>query len=315
MSFESIVVIRTAGERTLTLCRKLILDQGIPEDLVFVVQEYPFSASMRRSFEIGIEMGRKWTLCIDADVLVRPGAIDYMIKVAELQAENVCEIQGHVMDKFFGGPRQAGNHLYRTLLLPEVLKHIPDEGTNIRPERYTLGLMEENGFPFVKIPYVVGIHDDEQYNFDIFRKCYVQGIKHLYLIQLFVEIWKKEAEYDQDFNVALYAIAESIKNMKPAFINSKYHLYHDLFAASGFTEKPKLDHTGFTLESIEQRILHWKISESYLAKNPTIFGLLEIEKGEKKDVSHTLLYPTFIFISKSVLWIGNKIATLARRYL
>ena len=55
------LIIHSADERTFQLCQKLILEQGVPETQVFVVQEVPFSAAMRKSFEIGISEGRKWT--------------------------------------------------------------------------------------------------------------------------------------------------------------------------------------------------------------------------------------------------------------
>ncbi len=38
------LIIRSAGERTLELCKKLILEQGVPGEQVFVVQEvFPLS--------------------------------------------------------------------------------------------------------------------------------------------------------------------------------------------------------------------------------------------------------------------------------
>jgi len=36
------LIIRSAGERTVELCKKLILEQGVTEAQVFVVQEVPF---------------------------------------------------------------------------------------------------------------------------------------------------------------------------------------------------------------------------------------------------------------------------------
>ena len=70
------VIIRSAGERTEQLCRKLIIEQGVsPENLV-AIKEVPFSAALKKSFQAGIERGLKWTLCNDADVLLRPGAVE-----------------------------------------------------------------------------------------------------------------------------------------------------------------------------------------------------------------------------------------------
>ena len=85
----------------------MILEQGVQEKDLIIVREVPFSMSMKKSFEIGLERGKKWTFCIDADVLLRKHSIQKMIQFAENQKKNVCEIQGLVLDKFFSGPRGA----------------------------------------------------------------------------------------------------------------------------------------------------------------------------------------------------------------
>ncbi len=119
------VVIRSAEERTEQLCKKLILEQGVFPENLCIVREVPFSAALKKAYELGIERGLKWTLCIDADVLLRPGAVEKMIALAENQDKKVCEIEGFVLDKFAGGPRTGGIHLYRTSLLLKALEHIP----------------------------------------------------------------------------------------------------------------------------------------------------------------------------------------------
>lgn len=266
------LIIRSAGERTLELCKKLILEQGVPVAQVLVVQEVPFSAAMRKSFEIGISKDRKWTFCVDADVLLRPGSIAHMIGEAEKQPENVCEIQGLVMDKFFGGPRPGGIHLYRTSLLPEIIKRIPEEGVNIRPEHHTLLRMADDGYPWLQIAWIVGTHDDEQYNADIYRKCFVQGVKHLYLADLFVPLWKRNIEQDNDFAVALQAFADSIRHAGELYINSKQSVYLDGFRQSNMQEKGALNQSLISLDTIEQAILQWEEPPEYKKHFPDRFG-------------------------------------------
>src|SRR5690625_2539618 len=129
---EATIVVRSVYERTEDLCKRLILEQGVKEENLFVIHETPFSTALKYSFEIGIREDLPWTFCIDADVLLRPNSINTMIGHAESQKENVSEIQGLVLDKFFGGPRPAGNHLYRTNVLSKALNKIPSEGVNIR---------------------------------------------------------------------------------------------------------------------------------------------------------------------------------------
>jgi len=312
---EIILIIRSIGERTEQLCKKLILDQGIPEKQVLLVKEVPLSAAMRKAYELGIESGAKWTLCIDADVLLRPGSIAYMLQEAEIQPKQVCEIQGLVLDKFFGGPRPAGNHLFRTKYLKKVIKRIPEEGVNIRPERYTLGQMEKDGFLNVKIPYVIGLHDDEQYNCDIYRKVFVQGVKHIHLAKLFSEIWKANIEHDHDFKVALYAFSDRFKNLEPVYINCEYDLFNKMFKATGFLEKPELDLTQFDLEAIERKIQQWKEPDAYRERYPAKFGLVEPDKKEQTTSGNgtdTMLSTVVYNIGRILMKIGEKTCKIAK---
>ena len=65
------VVIRSVKERTEELCKKLILQQGIPEENLFIIHERPFSRAMRVGYQLGIDRNLPWTLYIDADVFLR----------------------------------------------------------------------------------------------------------------------------------------------------------------------------------------------------------------------------------------------------
>jgi len=311
---DATIVIRSANERTEPLCKKLILEQGVKEENLFIVREVPFSESMHKSFKIGINNRLPWTFCVDADVLLRPGSIEYMLKIADKQKNKVCEIQGMMLDKFFGGPRPVGIHLYRTSLLPEVLKRIPREGIDIRPEHYTLNKMKEDGFPWIKIPYIVGIHDEEQYNFDTYRKCFVHGVKHLHYVKLFVEIWKSKKEDDHDFRVALQALADCIINTETVFINKDQSLYKRLFQNNGFHEKAELDLNNYSLQKIESIITNWKEPDIYMEKFPTRWGLDKSEKSKNiKDIINDLgIIKSFPYIiGRGMLSLGHRIIKLS----
>lgn len=270
---DVLVVIRAAGERTVSACRALILAQGVPEADVELVEEVPFSQAMRAAFTLGIARNRRYTLCVDADVLLRPGAIRHMVGIFDAQPEHVCEVQGLIMDKFFGGHRPAGLHLYRTALLPKVLACIPPEGTDIRPETHTLQQMAASGHPWVQVAYIVGTHDDAQWARDIYRKCFVQAVKHLYLADLFIPYWKRMQEADPDFAVALRAFADSIAYSGALRIDTSQEVYRQGFQASGFPEKAPLAPDAITPEGIEARILHWDYPHEYTRTDPVQFGL------------------------------------------
>ena len=103
------IIIRSSGERTVDNC-KFLIEQQVPGNNVIIIEETPFSAALKKCFEVGIERGLKWTLCIDADVLVQDGIIAKLLKYAKTAGENIFEIQGLVIDKFFPIKRPAGKY-------------------------------------------------------------------------------------------------------------------------------------------------------------------------------------------------------------
>jgi hypothetical protein len=284
MNKSVFVIIRSAGERTESACEKLITDQGIKKSQIKIIREVPFSASLRKSFKLGIESGFKWTYCIDADVLMRENSIGKMVEYAEKQGQSVCEIQGFVFDKYFGGLRKAGNHLYRSSLLNKALECIPEEGEDIRPERYTLQKLSEKGYQWKAVPNIVGIHDDEQYNKDVYRKAFVHGVKHVDRLPLFVSLWKDRLSTDPDFEVALAALADSIKTNEQLFINSEQDIYSNMFKKSGFKEKNEMSIDEISLEKVEKKIGEWVSPQLYFSYFPTRDGYDSALSGLLKKV-------------------------------
>ncbi|MCC5943258.1 MAG: hypothetical protein JJU37_17070 [Balneolaceae bacterium] len=309
---DAIIIIRSSNERTENLCKKLILEQGIHNSEIFVIHEIPFSQSLLKSFEIGIESGKKWTFCVDADVLLRPNSIDKMIRHANSQSQNVCQVQGYMLDKFFGGVRKGGVHLYRTALLNKVIDKVPVEGTDIRPESFTLRLMEDEGYPSRVVPYVVGLHDFEQYYFDIYRKAFVQVEKHLSRAELLITIWKQFAEQDHDYCVALKGFADSLTNDRDVFINSELPLYTELFDNSGIKEKSELDINSYDDAKIEKIITEWNCLDIYHSYFPDKDGyelaLSSFFKKVKRAFTyHGLFTTTRLSISKLFYLISRKL--------
>ncbi len=151
------VVIRSVGERTEAACRELLAQQ-VPKDNIVSVSNAPFSATLADSYRAGIDRGLAWTLCVDADVLVLANSIAGLLDIALKLPAEACEVQGLVLDKFFGVRRPAGNHLYRTSMLSKALGLIPREGEDIRPEFYTLNKMT-GGHPWMERPLVVGARE------------------------------------------------------------------------------------------------------------------------------------------------------------
>lgn len=206
---EVTVIIRSVGERTTDLCRELIISQGVNENNLTVVSVSPFSEALRKCYEIGIKKGRKWTLCVDADVLSSSISIKSLVDKAGDASDNVFEIQPLVCDWLFGGIRTAGVHLYRTSLLNKALDLVPRSEESLRPENYVLKKMKLLGFPYIVCDVLFGLHDFEQSYLDIYRKCYLQGKKHVKFTALLFGYW--QANITKDFDCAILGFSDGLK--------------------------------------------------------------------------------------------------------
>ena len=266
------VVIRAAGERTEAACRAAILAQGVDAAQLVTIREAPFSRAMRAGYQAGVDAGRPWTLTIDADVLLRPGAVAALLAQAARQPTRVFEIQGFVLDKLFITLREAGNHLFRTALLPLLVDCIPEEGTSLRPESAAMRQMAARGYSWANVPYVVGLHDFEQSNRDIFRKSFTHAQKHLYLLpELFPKL-KCRAAGDGDFAVMIEGLAEGLRAESEVRIDIRHRPFVERFAALSIPEKPPLPEGGLPLEAVE-RILHdWAAAPDLTVRGLPVSG-------------------------------------------
>lgn len=207
MSLDDVtVIVRECGERTADACVARLME--IFGHQPIRISDRPFHATLRRSLEAGIEQGRPWTLCIDADVLALSGLTSF-IDEAQRQCSDVFEAQGLVRDKLLPVRRPAGNHLYRTSLIELALPLIPVTGS-LRPESDMILAMAAKGYGAWQSSMVIGLHDFEQNRDDIYRKALLHGHKHDYLIPIYRPIWETLAAKDADFRLALQALDDAI---------------------------------------------------------------------------------------------------------
>ena len=200
------VVIRGAGERTANQCYELVCDE-VASCHVFQIREQPFTHAVRRTFEIGIAERRKWTAAIDADVLVRSGAFEDLIDLAERSPEELFELEGRIWDKLFCGPRPGGIHLFRTTLIPKAIDDLDWEEPTHRPESRVIQRMVSLGHPQNKHEVIVGIHDFFQYERDLYRKGFVHAQKHASQVETFFQpMWQRLAKIDPDFQTVLHGM-------------------------------------------------------------------------------------------------------------
>ncbi|MEX2601282.1 MAG: hypothetical protein WD355_06515 [Balneolaceae bacterium] len=205
------LVIRSVHERTESLCRDLLLEQGVPERNIHVIHETPFSKAMEVSYRIGLDEERPWTWCLDADVLLHGKAVEEMMSAAGRAPDHVFGLSGKLLDKLFGGWRAVGNHLFRTSSLEQMISHIAEyETEGIRPESDAKSKLEANGLEWQKINLPIGLHDYEQHYTDIARKSYVHARKHVIHLDELAERWIRNSAADADYKAALIGLSRGL---------------------------------------------------------------------------------------------------------
>lgn len=272
------VVIRSVGERTEELCIKLISKEVPIKNIVVVKNITPFSEALKESYRKGIELGLDWTICIDADVLPRSNMVSVLSEAIAKQDSNIFELQGRILDKFFGGARGGGGHIYRTSLLPDALEVVPTAEVSLRPETYTFKEMTEKGHPYVQIDDILAIHDFEQSYTDIFRKGFTHGLKHGHNVPLLRSYWEKEKDHDMDFNVALMGLNAASKYNERLQLDPSetVELIKEAFSDNNIIEKPAI--------SLEEHLNNWVDTIIHNHKSPEeYFSYLQLINAQKRN--------------------------------
>jgi len=171
---DMIVVIRTAGERTVEICKKLVCTQ-IDDSMIHVIEEKPFFNAVKKTILTGSQNRAKYLLALDADILLYPEAIDYMIYQAnQIDFDSHLKISFWVLDKF-RGRFKSGIHLYNNKYSEEFygfLSQIDPNENFLRPESENIKKFASlKGLRFSFAPeHIIGKHDFFQYYRDLYSK-------------------------------------------------------------------------------------------------------------------------------------------------
>lgn len=212
MNTNITIVIRSSNERTHEACLQRTKQQ-VPEQNIFILNETPFLKAVKRTFEIGLEHKNKYTLAIDADILLTENAIDQMATQFDKLRDPTFVLQGYVLDKLYGEYRQGGPHLYNTELLEKALKTLKGYNTRtLRPESSTYNELATSGYSTNITPEIYGIHDYEQYYYDIYRKAFFHAVKHRKngVLSKMLSHWANKITRDKDYQIALYGASHGL---------------------------------------------------------------------------------------------------------
>ena len=311
-------VVRSADERTTELCAALIR-RFAPDQNVRVIHERPFSAAVRKGFELGQASGLKWTCCIDADVLLLEREMMEQLQIAETLDDHIFCVQGLVYGKFLPIKRPAGNHLYRNALVERAIPLIPPEGHALRPESVTTQAMKDQGYPTYQTNVVLGLHDYEQYYGDIYRKCFLHVNKHEEDLMPMVEShWRKHQAEDPDYRVALLGGLMGKVHEGAVYIDKEFQEEEGqrALALKNIAEKPPLslsDYPPETIRAIAQRFRAVKPVQQY--KNPRYRENYvrdtpaEVRFAPLKDAAGGFL----LFVGKVLSRLGKKLVRWGRK--
>lgn len=267
------VIIRTCGERTLDICKGLVEEQVDSKNIV-IINEVPFSKSVRKTFEIGLDYHLPWTLAVDADVLIAKNAISDIIKVADSFDDQAFKFNGRVSDKLFLRPRVGGIHLYRSCHFEVALKMIPTEEF-IRPETHIAEMLQQKenlSNPILGV--MMGLHDYEQWYRDIYRKAFVHANKHgNNYVKSFLRNWSERMDEDKDYKVALIGLCHGIAAREKIIIDIRTlpMNYEDNELLNEIEEKSPLN-----MDSLEGNPSHYVESILYANRHPRLSELKEM---------------------------------------
>jgi len=205
-----IATVRSSDERTEQACVNSLLQNGVSEGQIHIIKEAPFKRALEVCYETAADSGASWLLTVDADMVLLPEVLEKFYQQALNMPGHFIQIQGQVLDKFYGEIRRGGPRLYRVKYLKKALDISLSLDDHIRPETNIIQKMGSLGHPARYISPAIAIHDFEQYYADIYRKASVYAVKHIDKLPKILKEAVKHREDDPDYQVILKGIYDSL---------------------------------------------------------------------------------------------------------
>ncbi|MCI0388247.1 MAG: hypothetical protein MOB07_05725 [Acidobacteria bacterium] len=262
------IIIRATGERTERAC-KIIAEQQAGTS-VEVVRRRPFWQALKFSMEAGLDAASKWTLILDADILLATNAVPAMIaEMEEADVTNFYMTDFMLLDRGFGGPAYGGVHGYRTALFDKAMQWLEAAANEVRPETYVCKQMAACGFPFRQPPLIVGLHDYEQYYCDLYRKSVVRSYKFRGLWRYVLDRCRRQYS-DDDFKVILWGFLDGLQEgMNGGKITLDSLAYRcqskELMEIRGIAEKPPLEETDKIIQLPVETLKEYRPDDLYMS--------------------------------------------------
>lgn len=178
MNRDIFVVIRSAGERTERACIDIALSQLSNASNLKVVKGLPFGEAHEESIRLAIESQSQWVLFLDADVLLKPDAIETMLLEARKIDQPFFQYNFRVLDRGFSG-ESYGIHFYSTQYMKNAFEIQRQVKGLQRPEYSTCKEVARRfGIPSISSTITTGLHGYEQFFVDLYRTAFVRSVKY-----------------------------------------------------------------------------------------------------------------------------------------
>ncbi len=198
--------IMSVGERTAKLSEQSML---LHTKKVRVVENVtPLYKALLASYQYGKEAGMEWMILIGADTVLDYDQTQLFLKSLKHYPADVFCVSAYLQCKLRVVPR-TGVYAYRILHMNTIINAGIMCAKNIRPQGHMHNLMAQNGYRHVKNRIVVGIHDYEQYHYDIFRTAHLLAQKWP---QQYVESCIERWSDDGDFATARLGVTQTEYN-------------------------------------------------------------------------------------------------------
>ncbi len=200
---EVFVLIRYSGERTFSLCQKLI-ENEVPLSCIYVTPIHStFNECFVYSITQAIEKERLYTIFIDADILIRPGSLSGLVnKFKSLDGQYGC-INSFTLDKFHLGKKSGGVHIYRTSALKLVFNDLQSFINEQRPETEAKNIIHQKyGLKIFHWDQITCFHDFFQFRKDIIRKVSFRKLKSSHLLPTYLGYYKLLKFISSDYDLA-----------------------------------------------------------------------------------------------------------------
>jgi len=204
------IIIRSVGERTEEACLQIVLSQFDRESQIHVIKDKPFAEAHIESIKLALNYCRRWSLFLDADVLLQENTIAEILHEAKSISTPFYMLNFRVLDRGFGGPTYAGVHLYSANHLAASLQFENNAHNDQKPEtRMCIEMAQQLKIPSINSARLVGLHGYEQFYGDLYRTAFVRAVKHKNYFDYFLKFYRINFhEKTDDFKFMLWGLLD-----------------------------------------------------------------------------------------------------------